>query len=135
MRLNILSSEGGNSEDTYTSPEHQGLFSNHKGPNQPVTFMNTKKIISGKEGKHFYSYEQTTPSEEEEARQSTRMEGEMPMRMTMQKANLSVNNASNPKNQFYYLPTDEEEGEEDQISSVSQVTYTNRANNREYFTA
>ena len=54
------------------------------------------------------------------------MEGEMPMRMNIDKGHLTVKNATNPKTQFYYLPTDEEEGEEDLISSVSQVTYTNR---------
>jgi len=42
----------------------------------------------------------------------------MPMRMNMENGHLSAKNASNPKTQFYYLPTDEEEGE-DEISSVS----------------
>ena len=59
----------------------------------------------------------------------------MPLRMTMEKKNYSNNmHKLNPAShnhkdgKFYYLPTDEEE-DEDQISSVSQITYTNRGSN------
>ena len=37
-------------------------------------------------------------------------------------------NQKNKNGKFYYLPTDEED-EDDQISSVSQITYTNRGSN------
>ena len=80
-RLNIYSSEGGNTEDSFTPPEANMMFSGRGSQQQPPTFMNTKKIA-------YNSYEITSPATEEDGgneRQSTHMEGEMPMRMTLEK--------------------------------------------------
>ena len=80
--------------------------------------MNTKM-----QQKLIQSYENTTPTEEEE-RQSTHMDGEMPLRMTIDKHTYNNMHKLQPAShhhkdgKFYYLPTEEEE-EEDQISSVS----------------
>ena len=61
------------------------------------------------------------------------MDGEMPLRMTMENKHAYGGNIhllkpathQHKDGKFYYLPTDEED-DEDQISSVSQITYTNR---------
>lgn len=60
----------------------------------------------------------------------------MPLRMTMENKHAYGGNIhllkpathQHKDGKFYYLPTDEED-DEDQISSVSQITYTNRGSN------